>query len=44
MFEAGGPGGIAKEALKSLIPGLGGGKNLSSQLRRRPPIELVCGR
>ncbi len=39
--EAGGPGGIAKEALKSLIPGFGGGKNLGDGVGkgRRMPVQ-----
>jgi hypothetical protein len=44
--EAGGPGGIAKEALKSLIPGFGGGKNLGDGVgkgRRMPDQQSVDG-
>jgi len=39
--EAGGPGGIAKTALKSLIPGFGGGKNLGDGVGkgRRMPVQ-----
>jgi len=39
--EAGGPGGIAKEAFKGLIPGFGGGKNLGDGVGkgRRMPVQ-----
>ena len=39
--QAGGPGGIAKEALKSLIPGFGGGKDLGDGVGkgRRMPVQ-----